>query len=40
MSSLNLVLDCIVRDIIEKLNNGHKENIYQKAMLQITGYWL
>ena len=32
MSSLKMVLDCIVRDIIEKLNYGHKENIYQKAI--------
>ena len=27
-----MVLDCIVIDIIEKLNYGYKENIYQKAM--------
>ena len=41
MSLLNLVLDCIARDIIEKLNYGHKENIYQKAIcykLQNIGY--
>ena len=41
MSSLKSVLDCIVRDIIEKLNYGYKENIYQKAIcykLQDIGY--
>ena len=41
MSSLKSVSDCIVRDIIEKLNYGYKENIYQKAIyykLQDIGY--
>ena len=41
MSSLKSALDCIVRDIIEKLNYGYKENIYQKAIcykLQDIGY--
>ena len=30
-----MVLDCIVRDIIEKLKYGHKEYIYQKY---VTNY--
>ena len=32
MSLLKTVLDCIERDIIDKLNYGNKENIYQKAI--------
>ena len=41
MSSLKMVLDCIVRDIIEKLNYDYKKNVYQKAIcykLQDIGY--
>ena len=41
MTSPKMVLNCIVRDIIEKLNYDHKEYIYQKAIcykLQDIGY--